>query len=85
MVQRETLQFLFAVEWALDFLSTTCIDVKIFMAKMPWNFALRDGKALSSQTLGGHICLFMEALEFALVVSSIFELMYERKATLINL
>ena len=85
VVQTETLQFLFAVEWALDFRSTTCIDVKTSMAKTPWNFALRDGKVLSWWILDGHTYLFMEVLELVLVVSTALELTKERTGALIDL
>ena len=81
----EVLQSLFGVEWALDFRYTTCIDVKISMAKTPWNFALRDGKMMSSRILDGRTCHFMEALDFVLAVSSFHELKYKRTSILIEL
>ena len=81
----EAPQFLFAVEWALDFQYTTCIDVKISMARTPWNFALKGGKVLSSRILDGRTCLFMEALDFVLAVSTSLELIYEQTSPLISL
>lgn len=73
VVLTEALQFLFAVEWALVFRFTTCTDAKTSMAKMPWNFAPRDGKVLPSRILDGRTCLFMEAQDFVSVVSSFLE------------
>ena len=67
----EALQSLFAVEWALDFPYTTCIDVKISTAKTPWSFDLRDGKVLNSQMLAGRTYRSSEALDHALVVSTV--------------
>jgi hypothetical protein len=85
VAQTEAPQFLFAVEWELDSQCTTCIDVEISMARMPWNFALRGGKVLSSRILDGHTCLFMGALDFVLVVSTSLELTYKQTLQLIRL
>ncbi len=74
----EAIQSLFAVEWALDFQYTICIDVKTSMVKTLWIFALRDGKVLSLLILDGPMCRFMEALDFVLAVSTFFELKHER-------